>query len=93
MMNQLWEHLTWRRRKLIKYCKKRLVVFLLEDLEDEYLVNQRRGLKKVIVVNDDQHEANGSLLHPQECSSSEKVDTLQASSSSFKQVDNSHDNS
>jgi len=88
-MNQLWEHLTWRRRKFIKYCKKGLVVLLLEDPEDEYLMNQRGGLKKVIVANDDQHEANGSLLHPQKCSSSKKVDTLQASSSSFKHVDNS----
>jgi hypothetical protein len=52
-------------------------------------MNQRGGLKKVIVANDDQHEANGSLLHPQKCSSSKKVDTLQASSSSFKHVDNS----
>jgi hypothetical protein len=68
-------------------------VLLLEDPKDEYLVNQGRGLKKVIVANDDQHEANGSLLHPQECSSSEKVNTLQASFSSFKQLDNSQDNS
>ncbi len=68
-------------------------MLLLEDPKDEYLVNQGRGLKKVIVANDDQHEANGSLLHPQECSSSEKVNTLQASFSSFKQLDNSQDNS
>ncbi len=52
-------------------------------------MSQGGGLKKVIVANDDQHEVNGPLLHPQECSSLEKVDTLQASSSSFKQVDNS----
>ncbi len=68
-------------------------MLFLEDLEDEYLMSQGGGLKKVIVANDDQHEVNGQLLHPQECSSFEKVDTLQANSSSIKQVDNSHDNS
>jgi hypothetical protein len=68
-------------------------VLLLEDLEDEYLVNQGGGLKKVIAANDDQHETNGPLLHPQECSSFEKVNTLQASSSSSNHVDNSQDNS
>jgi hypothetical protein len=92
-MNQLWEHPTSRRKELIKYCKKGLVVLLLEDLEDEYLMSQGGGLKKVIDANDDQHEANGPLLHPQECSSSEEIDTLQTSFSSSKQVNNSQDNS
>jgi hypothetical protein len=59
-------------------------VLLLEDPEDEYLVIQGGGLKKVIVANDDQHEVNGLLIHLQECSSSKKIDTLQVSSSSFK---------
>jgi len=59
-------------------------VLLLEDPKDEYLVSQGRGLKKVIVANDDQHEVNGLLIHLQECSSSEKIGTLQVSSSSFK---------
>ncbi len=59
-------------------------MLLLEDLEDEYLVSQGGGLKKVIVANDYQHEVNGLLVHPQECSSFEKIDTLQVSSSSSK---------
>jgi len=69
---------------LLNIVKKRLVVLLLEDPEDEYLVSQGGGIKKVIATNDDQHEINGLLIHPQECSSFEKIDTLQVSSSSSK---------
>ncbi len=49
MMNQVWEHRTWRRKKLIKYCKKRLVVLVLEDPEDEYLVNQGGSLLLMMI--------------------------------------------